>query len=200
MDILDARDLFYERNTLLTRQWLATLPSEDQNAIQLLALIFQLNDRHLPGYVHADTPYGIFNYKPEKSETDLARKFNARFKYQQEPVHKNAVIDSLYIHPDLFEHSINIWLFTNARLASSHRHLLAEKLSKIGAWLRGRGMPVVTNQGLIGRVDAVIADAARVQLITDPASEVNVRLQNADTDAILVGSVTGDLSLELTLL
>lgn len=60
-----------------------------------------------------------------------------------------------------------------------------------------RGMPVVTNQGLIGRVDAVIADAARVQLITDPASSVNVRLQNASADAVLVGSVTGDLSLDM---
>ena len=60
-----------------------------------------------------------------------------------------------------------------------------------------RGMPVVTNQGLIGRVDAVIADAARVQLITDPASSVNVRLQNAETEASLVGSVTGDLNLQL---
>jgi len=60
-----------------------------------------------------------------------------------------------------------------------------------------RGMPVVTDQGLVGRVDAVIADAARVQLITDPASEVNVRLQNAQTDGSLVGSVTGDVTLEL---
>lgn len=60
-----------------------------------------------------------------------------------------------------------------------------------------RGMPVVTNQGLVGRVDAVIADAARVQLITDPGSKVNVRLQNTETEASLVGSVTGDLSLEL---
>lgn len=60
-----------------------------------------------------------------------------------------------------------------------------------------RGMPVVTDQGLVGRVDAVIADAARVQLITDPASNVNVRLQNAKTEASLVGSVTGDLILEL---
>src|SRR5215510_9276334 len=57
-----------------------------------------------------------------------------------------------------------------------------------------RGMPVVTNQGLIGRVDAVIADAARVQLITDPASSVNVRLQNTKTEASLVGSVTGDIA------
>jgi len=60
-----------------------------------------------------------------------------------------------------------------------------------------RGMPVVTNQGLVGRVDAVIADAARVQLITDPASTVNVHLKNANTDAVLDGSVTGDVSLDM---
>jgi len=60
-----------------------------------------------------------------------------------------------------------------------------------------RGMPVVTNQGLIGRVDAVVADAARVQLVTDPGSAINVRLQNADTDAVLIGSVTGDLLLDM---
>jgi rod shape-determining protein MreC len=60
-----------------------------------------------------------------------------------------------------------------------------------------RGMPVVTNQGLVGRVDAVIADAARVQLITDPGSSVNIYLQNADTNAVLLGSVTGDVSLDM---
>jgi rod shape-determining protein MreC len=60
-----------------------------------------------------------------------------------------------------------------------------------------RGMPVVTSQGLIGRVDAVIADAARVQLLTDPASVINVRLQNTETDATLIGSVTGDVSLDM---
>lgn len=60
-----------------------------------------------------------------------------------------------------------------------------------------RGMPVVTNQGLVGRIDAVIADAARVQLITDPGSAVNVYLQNADTNAMLLGSVTGDITLDM---
>lgn len=59
------------------------------------------------------------------------------------------------------------------------------------------GMPVVTDQGLAGRVDAVIAEAARVRLITDPASAVNVRLQASNTDAMLDGSVTGDLSLDM---
>jgi len=60
-----------------------------------------------------------------------------------------------------------------------------------------RGMPVVTNEGLAGRIDAVISDAARVQLITDPASAVNVHLRNANTEAMIAGSVTGDIGLQL---
>jgi rod shape-determining protein MreC len=60
-----------------------------------------------------------------------------------------------------------------------------------------RGMPVVNEQGLIGRVDAVTAGAARVQLITDASSSVNVRLPASQTEGILVGSVTGELSLEM---
>jgi rod shape-determining protein MreC len=60
-----------------------------------------------------------------------------------------------------------------------------------------RGMPVVTDQGLVGRVDAVISNAARVQLITDPGSAVNVRIEGTERDVVLVGSVSGDLSLDL---
>jgi rod shape-determining protein MreC len=59
------------------------------------------------------------------------------------------------------------------------------------------GMPVVTNKGLVGRVDAVISEGARVQLVTDAASAVNVQLQSSKTDAMLVGSVTGDMSLDM---
>ncbi|HEY9077010.1 MAG TPA: rod shape-determining protein MreC [Anaerolineaceae bacterium] len=59
------------------------------------------------------------------------------------------------------------------------------------------GMPVVTAKGLVGRVDAVIASAARVQLITDPGLSVNVQFQSNKTKAILTGSLTGDISLEL---
>lgn len=60
-----------------------------------------------------------------------------------------------------------------------------------------RGMPVITEKGLVGRVDAVIANAARVQLINDPGSSVNIRLEKAGREAALAGSVSGDLSLEL---
>ena len=59
------------------------------------------------------------------------------------------------------------------------------------------GMPVVTDKGLVGRVVAVISEAARIQLVTDAASAVNIRLQASNTEAMLVGSVTGDVSLDM---
>ena len=59
------------------------------------------------------------------------------------------------------------------------------------------GMPVVSAEGLVGRIDAVTANAARVQLITDPASNVNVNIQPSDTAAVLSGSITSDISLDL---
>jgi rod shape-determining protein MreC len=57
------------------------------------------------------------------------------------------------------------------------------------------GMPVVTEQGLVGRIDAVTAGAARVQLVTDPGSVVNVRLQNQNAEGQISGSVTGEVIL-----
>ena len=59
------------------------------------------------------------------------------------------------------------------------------------------GMPVVTQQGLVGRIDAVIGNASRVELISDAKSVVNVRLQSANVDAQVRGSITGEMSLEM---
>ena len=60
-----------------------------------------------------------------------------------------------------------------------------------------RGMPVVAQQGLVGRVSQVTANAARVQLITDPDAEASVHVQPSDIDGILVGSITSDLFINL---
>lgn len=59
-----------------------------------------------------------------------------------------------------------------------------------------RGMPIVSSQGLVGRVAAVTADGARVQLITDPDTAINVRIQPTGAEGLLQGSITGDISVE----
>jgi rod shape-determining protein MreC len=60
-----------------------------------------------------------------------------------------------------------------------------------------RGMPVVTAQGLVGRIVAVTAGAARVQLITDPDSAINVRIEPSAPQAMLAGSLTGELTVDM---
>ncbi|MBN2469346.1 MAG: rod shape-determining protein MreC [Anaerolineae bacterium] len=65
------------------------------------------------------------------------------------------------------------------------------------------GMPVVTENGLVGRVAQVSANAAEVLLITDPISAVNARLLNSRDEGSVQGQSTGlrmtyiDLNAEL---
>ncbi len=59
------------------------------------------------------------------------------------------------------------------------------------------GMPVVTNNGLVGRIDAVTASAARVKLLTDSTSMVNAVIPDIDAECVVEGSVTGDLTIEM---
>jgi rod shape-determining protein MreC len=59
------------------------------------------------------------------------------------------------------------------------------------------GMPVVTQQGLVGRIDALISNAARIQLISDANSVVNIKLQTAKVEGLVRGSVTGEIDLDM---
>jgi rod shape-determining protein MreC len=60
-----------------------------------------------------------------------------------------------------------------------------------------RGMPVVTQQGLVGRIAQVSPGAAKVQLITDPTSAINIRMEPSRAQAVLQGQLTGDLTVEM---
>ena len=59
-----------------------------------------------------------------------------------------------------------------------------------------RGMPVVTERGLVGRVVEAFPTAARVQLIIDPQAAVNVRLQDSRADGVTVAQPNGELRMD----
>lgn len=54
------------------------------------------------------------------------------------------------------------------------------------------GMPVLTNQGLVGRVSEVTDVTAKVLLITDPSSSINVLLQSSRLTGMLTGQPGAD--------
>ncbi len=59
-----------------------------------------------------------------------------------------------------------------------------------------RDMPVVTGDGLVGRVVEVTSTACRVRPITDPGSAINVRLQDSREEGVVVGRPGGGLELQ----
>lgn len=59
------------------------------------------------------------------------------------------------------------------------------------------GMPVVTGQGLIGRILDVSANASRVLLITDRNSAVSARLQRTRVEGSVQGQLSGNLRMTM---
>lgn len=57
--------------------------------------------------------------------------------------------------------------------------------------------PVVTEQGVVGRVISTAGDYAKVQLVTDSAASVGVTLERARRQAIARGASGGKLAVEL---
>lgn len=57
-------------------------------------------------------------------------------------------------------------------------------------------MPVVTDRGLVGRVSAVGDNWAKVLLITDPSSSVNVLAQSTRATGLIQGQVDGTLIMQ----
>ena len=60
-----------------------------------------------------------------------------------------------------------------------------------------KGMPVITQQGLVGNITAVTAGAARVQLINDPGSSINSMIQQSGVEGVVNGKITGEIELNM---
>ncbi len=59
------------------------------------------------------------------------------------------------------------------------------------------GMPVLTEQGLVGRISEVNNVTAKVLLITDPSSGVNAILQSSRLNGMVEGAADGTLLMDL---
>lgn len=58
------------------------------------------------------------------------------------------------------------------------------------------GNPVISDLGLVGRVESVAANLSWVRLANDPASLINVRTQNSRAEGIMIGQLQGGLRME----
>ena len=58
------------------------------------------------------------------------------------------------------------------------------------------GMPVVTDQGLVGRISEVTDSVSKVLLVTDPSSSASALLADSRLNGVVRGSSSGDLVMD----
>ncbi len=59
-----------------------------------------------------------------------------------------------------------------------------------------KGMPVITDRGLVGRVTAAGPNSAQVLMLIDPASSVNAIIQNSRVTGVVKGNIDGTVTME----
>jgi len=122
-----------------------------------------------------------------KDELDAARTQQARL---AELEHENGRLRSL---AQFAERSPRLHLLTAAVIGQGgDARFRALRISRGSADGLAAGQPVVTAEGLVGRVIAVYAGYADVLLLTDPASAVAVVVQRTRTRATVRGGSAGD--------
>ncbi len=142
LPVADAKQAFHRWNKIQFEKLSDTLGNDAYKFISLIPLFYQLNNKLLPGYVGADTPVGVYSYKPDNSSLSEARKLNNKFRYQQEGVIKNFSIDSMFFQQELMQSCLRCWVFYRSSLNKNQILLLQDKTKKIKQWFLSKGLEI----------------------------------------------------------
>lgn len=142
LQVVDARQAYYRWNTLKFDKLSDYLSDDVYKKIQLIPLLFQLNNKLLPGSYDEDTPVGVYLYKPDNNVINSAKLLNSKFRYHQEGVVKNYVIESIYFKHAIIDNSCSCWVLYRDSLNKKQVSSLKDKANKISDWFLSRGLSV----------------------------------------------------------
>lgn len=124
-----------------------TLRSRQRDVMDMLPLLFHVNNASFPGYVSAETPVGISEYGPTKHTIDTAKKLVHGFKYQKQALPRYD-LHALFLMGSCGSIAYNansdfdIWLCHRSDLLDVQLAMLQEKASIIERWAEGYGLEV----------------------------------------------------------
>lgn len=118
-----------------------------RGALDLLPLLFQINNESLPGFISKDVPAGISNYKPPSTAIDAATRLNKRFKHSSRALARYDIY-SLFLtgSSGTIAHAkdsdFDIWICHRPGLSTEALNLLESKASAISEWCASLNLEV----------------------------------------------------------
>ncbi len=126
---------FLSINRERLRRAQGSLRQRQRHFLDLLPLLFHINNPLLPGYISAATPVGVSDYSPDKRTQEAAKKINKKFYYKRKALPRYDIL-SLFLmgSSGTIAHSqksdFDVWICHHNNLSAS---ALAELLSKAHA-------------------------------------------------------------------
>lgn len=118
-----------------------------RGVLDLLPLLFQINDESLPGFISKDVPVGISNYKPSSASIEAATRLNKRFKHSSRALSRYDIY-SLFLtgSSGTIAHAkdsdFDIWICHRPDLEPEAVSLLENKAKAISKWCAGLHLEV----------------------------------------------------------
>ena len=139
MEASDALKQFLALNRIRSTRLRELAPITQQPFIELLPLIFHLNSTALPGFINANVPAGISDFRPNNAELDAAQKFNNSFAFKRKAFRHYPILGVYLINdngtinfPD--EAEFDLWLVHSNQLTEVDQQQLQKKLVAIQDW------------------------------------------------------------------
>jgi len=142
LQVVDARQAYYRWNSLQSDKLSKDIGVESYIKIQLIPLFFQINNKLLPGGYDEDAPVGVYLYKPDKNIINNAKLLNSSFRYQQEGIVKNYVVESIFFKQAIIDNSYSCWLLYRSSLNKKQISSLKDKVNKVSDWFLSRGLDI----------------------------------------------------------
>lgn len=125
----------------------SALDTRQQIFLELLPLLFHVNHPMLPGYVSHQTPAGLSEYTPSKTDLERAQRLARSFNYHREPnlrrrIHSIFLMGSCGTIAQSESSDFDIWLCHPDDLDPDELQLLRSKCDDIVKWATTLGLEV----------------------------------------------------------
>lgn len=130
---------FQHVNRALMERTLSSLSNEQKAVVNLVPLLFHVNSPELPGYVSADTPFGIRYFFPEKQHQDAANIVLGSYQVQRRallhyPIASVFLMGSSSSIAFSKSSDFDVWICPEPGMSDDQRALLEQKGLAITNW------------------------------------------------------------------